>query len=168
MLRTVSGHSPDVHTTAWIADNAVVAGQVVLGEDVSVWYSAVLRADLDKITVGARTNLQDGCVLHADPGLPLSIGNRVTVGHRAVLHGCRIEDEVLIGMGAIVMNGATVGSHSIVAGGALITEGTQVPPGSLVLGAPGKVRRETTVDERALIGISVDEYVKLAALHRAG
>jgi carbonic anhydrase/acetyltransferase-like protein (isoleucine patch superfamily) len=165
MLVTLGGAAPDVDPTSWVAPNAVLAGEVRLGEQASVWYSAVIRADLGPITIGARTNIQDGSVMHTDPGFQLVVGAEVTVGHRVVLHGCTIHDHVLIGMGAIVMNGAVVGSDSIVAAGALIPEGVVIPPGSLVVGAPGKVRRETTSDERLLIGISVDEYVKMAARH---
>jgi carbonic anhydrase/acetyltransferase-like protein (isoleucine patch superfamily) len=165
MLVTLDGATPDVDPTSWVASNAVLAGQVRIGEQASVWYSAVLRADLGPITIGARTNIQDGSVLHTDPGLQLVVGADVTVGHRVVLHGCTVHDNVLIGMGSIVMNGAVVGSDSIVAAGTLIPEGVVIPPGSLVVGAPGKVRRETTSDERLLIGVSVDEYVKMAARH---
>jgi carbonic anhydrase/acetyltransferase-like protein (isoleucine patch superfamily) len=127
----------------------------------------VVRADLDAISVGAGTNLQDGVVVHADPGYPASIGANVSVGHRAVLHGCTIEDDVLIGMGAIVMNGAHVGARSIIAAGALIPEGVTIPAGSLVLGAPGRVRRETTAGEHAVIAANAEVYVALAKQHQA-
>jgi carbonic anhydrase/acetyltransferase-like protein (isoleucine patch superfamily) len=168
MLVTLDRTPPDVHPTSWVAPNAVLAGEVRLGEQASVWYSAVVRADLSPISIGARSNIQDGSVLHADPAMPLSVGADVTVGHRAVLHGCTIHDNVLVGMGSIVMNGAVVGSDSIIAAGTLIPEGLVIPPGSLVLGAPGKVRRETTSDERLLIGVSAGEYVKLALRHAQG
>ncbi|MEU4163614.1 gamma carbonic anhydrase family protein [Actinoplanes sp. NPDC026670] len=163
----IGGHLPQASPTAWIAPGAVVAGRVTLGPDSSVWYHTVVRADLDAISIGAGTNLQDGVVVHADPGHPASIGANVSVGHRAVLHGCVIEDDVLIGMGAIVMNGAHVGARSIIAAGALIPEGVTIPPGSLVLGAPGKVRRETTTDEHAAIAANALIYVELAKQHRA-
>jgi carbonic anhydrase/acetyltransferase-like protein (isoleucine patch superfamily) len=143
----------------------VLAGPVTLGPEVSVWYGTVVRADLDRISVGARTNLQDGCVLHTDPGLHLEIGAGVTVGHRAVLHGCRIEDDVMIGMGAVVMNRAVIGAGSIVGAGALVPEGTVVPPRSLVLGTPGKVRRGTSDDEVALTRLNAEHYVSLAKQH---
>ena len=164
----IDGHTPEVAPTAWVAPGAVVAGRVTLGADTGVWYHTVLRADLDTITVGAGTNLQDGTVVHADPGFPVSIGDNVSVGHRAVLHGCTIEADVLIGMGAIVMNGATVGTGSIVAAGALVPEGSQIPAGSLVLGMPAKVRRPVTELERASISTNAEIYVELAKLHRAG
>ncbi|MFC4066589.1 gamma carbonic anhydrase family protein [Actinoplanes subglobosus] len=163
----IGGHAPQAAPTAWIAPGAVVAGRVTLGPDSSVWYSTVVRGDLDSIAIGAGTNLQDGVVVHADPGHPASIGANVSVGHRAVLHGCTIEDDVLIGMGAIVMNGAHVGAHSIIAAGALVPEGVTIPAGSLVLGAPGKVRRETTADERAVIEANALIYVDLAKQHQA-
>ncbi|MBM2614700.1 gamma carbonic anhydrase family protein [Actinoplanes sp. LDG1-06] len=152
--------------TAWVAPGAFVLGKVTLGENASVWYTAVLRADRDSITVGDSTNLQDGVVVHADPGHPVLLGERVSVGHRAVLHGCTVEDDVLIGMGAIVMNGARVGAGSIVGAGALVPEGFAVPPGSLVLGMPGKVRRPVTDAERSTIRANALEYVDLARYHR--
>ena len=162
----IGGHTPEADASAWIAPGAVVAGRVRIGREVGVWYHAVLRADMDTITVGDGTNLQDGVVVHADPGFPAAIGSGVSVGHRAVLHGCTIEDDVLIGMGAIVMNGAHIGAGSIVAAGALVPEGTQVPPGSLVLGMPAKVRRPVTDPERDSITVNAQAYVELLKLHR--
>jgi carbonic anhydrase/acetyltransferase-like protein (isoleucine patch superfamily) len=159
--------APRVHETAWIAPGAVLAGDVEIGERASVFYSAVVRADFGPIRLGARSNLQDGCVLHTDPGLELVIGSGVSVGHRAVLHGCRIEDDVLIGMGAIVMNRAVIGSGSVIAAGALVPEGVVVPPRSMVVGAPGRVRRETTDDELAVIALAAESYVDVAQAHAA-
>ena len=129
---------------------------------------AVLRADRDTIVVGARSNVQDGCVLHADPGVPLSVGSQVTIGHNATLHGCSVEDLVLIGMGAIVLNGARVGRHAIIAAGTVLAEGQQVPEGVLVAGVPGKVRREVSEEERAAIKRNAATYVGLSRLHRRG
>ncbi|MEV4278469.1 gamma carbonic anhydrase family protein [Actinoplanes xinjiangensis] len=163
----IGGHAPHASPTAWIAPGAVVAGRVTLGPDTGVWYHTVVRADLDAITIGAGSNLQDGVVVHADPGHPVSVGANVSVGHRAVLHGCTVEDDVLIGMGAIVMNGARVGARSIIGAGALIPEGVTIPAGSLVLGAPGRVRRETTADEHAAIAANALVYVELARRHQA-
>lgn len=153
---------------AWIAPGATVVGRTELAERASVWFGTVLRADGDRIVVGPGSNIQDGCVAHADPGLPVVVGRDVTVGHRAVLHGCTIEDEVLVGMGAIVLNGACIGSGSLVAAGTVVLEGTQIPPGSLVAGVPGKVRRPTTDDERAGIVDNARRYVQLAARYAAG
>ena len=165
MIVTTGGTVPTLDPSSWTAPGAVLVGAVDLGELASIWYTTVVRADSDRITIGARTNIQDGCVLHTDPGLHLEVGAGVSVGHRAVLHGCRIEDHVLVGMGAIVMNRAVVGSGSIVGAGALVPEGVVIPPRSLVLGAPGKVRRETTDDELVMIRINAEHYVALAQVH---
>ncbi|MBP2368951.1 gamma carbonic anhydrase family protein [Pseudonocardia parietis] len=163
---TIEGRFPDVHPDAWVAPGAVVAGAVSIGAESGVWYTCVVRADLAPITIGARTNVQDGTVIHADPGFPATIGDGVTIGHRAVLHGCTVEDDVLIGMGAVIMNGVHVGTGSLIAAGAVLTQGTQVPPGSLVAGLPGKVRRELSDDERNSIPLNAAGYVHLLGLHR--
>lgn len=151
---------PTVDPSAWIAPGAVVVGDVSVGPEASVWYAAVLRGDGDSITVGARSNVQDGCVLHADPGFPLRVGAGVSVGHRAVLHGCTVDDDVLVGMGAIVMNGARIGSGTIIGAGAVVAAGVEVPPRSLVLGLPAKVRREVTDDELAEVLANAATYVE--------
>ena len=164
-MREIGGHAPQSAPTTWIAPGAVVAGRVTLGPDSSVWYHAVLRADLDTITVGEATNLQDGVVVHADPGVPVTVGAGVSVGHRAVLHGCTIGDDVLVGMGAVVLNGARVGAGTLIAAGSVVLEGAEIPPGSLVAGLPGKVRRELTDDERAAILRNADNYCALARTH---
>jgi carbonic anhydrase/acetyltransferase-like protein (isoleucine patch superfamily) len=158
---------PQVHADAWIAPTVVLAGRVRVAERASVWYSSVLRADMDAVSVGAGSNVQDGCVLHADPGFALSIGSGVSVGHRAVLHGCTVGDDVLVGMGAVVLNGARIGAGSLIAAGAVVLEGTEVPPGSLVAGVPGKVRRELTGQERESILVNAEAYRHLAATHAA-
>ncbi|SEB71560.1 Carbonic anhydrase or acetyltransferase, isoleucine patch superfamily [Nocardioides exalbidus] len=151
-------HTPEVDPTAWLAPNATLIGDVTVGEDASVWFGAVIRGDGAHISVGARSNVQDNAVFHADPGFALTLGADVAVGHAAVLHGCTVDDGVLVGMGAVVMNGAHIGSGSIVAAGALVTEGTVVPPRSLVAGVPAKVRRETTEDEVAGIARNTSGY----------
>ncbi|WP_308818880.1 gamma carbonic anhydrase family protein [Pseudonocardia alni] len=163
---TVNGHTPQVHEQAWVAPGAVLAGEVRVGPETGIWYTCVIRADLAPITLGARTNVQDGSVLHADPGFPATIGDGVTIGHRAVVHGCTVEDDVLIGMGAVLMNGVHVGAGSLIAAGAVLTQGTVVPPGSLVAGVPGKVRRELGEAERNSIPLSAAAYVHLLGLHR--
>jgi len=168
MRLALDNGAPDVHPTSWVAPGAVVVGDVTLARDVSVFYGAVLRADGDAISVGAGSNLQDLCVLHADPGLPVRVGCRVSVGHRAVLHGCLIEDDVLVGMGAIVLNGAVVGAGSLLAAGAVVLEGAVVPPGSLVTGVPGTVRRSLTEEETASVVANAAQYVELAHRHAAG
>ena len=159
---------PSVAGTAFVAPGAVLIGRVTIGAEASVWYGAVLRADRETVSVGERSNVQDGCVLHADPGVPLSVGADVTIGHNATLHGCTIEDLVLIGMGAIALNGARVGRYSIIAAGTVLTEGQQVPAGVLVAGVPGKVRRDLSEAERAAIERNAATYLELSQLHRRG
>ncbi|MBV9880071.1 MAG: gamma carbonic anhydrase family protein [Gemmatirosa sp.] len=153
---------------AFIHPLAFVCGDVVLGPRASVWPFAVVRADTDRITIGAESNVQDGSVLHADPGVPCTIGARVVVGHRAIVHGATVDDDVLIGMGAIVLNRATIGRGSIVGAGALVPEGMVVPPDSLVLGVPGRVVRPTTDADRAGIAHGAAAYVALQGRHRRG
>lgn len=167
-LREFEGAIPEVGSGGYRDATAVLIGRVVVGDDVSVWPQAVLRGDADLIRVGDRTNIQDGSVVHVDAGVPCAIGSGVTIGHRAVIHGCRIADDVLIGMGAIVMNHCVVGAGSIVGAGALLTERTVVPPGSLVLGAPARVARATTPQEQDGIRASAAHYVAMGARHRGG
>jgi carbonic anhydrase/acetyltransferase-like protein (isoleucine patch superfamily) len=150
----------------WIAPNAVLIGDIVLAAEVSVWWGAVLRADEDRITIGAATNIQDESILHVDPGHPLTIGDRVTVGHRAMLHGCRVGDGTLIGIGATVLNDAVIGRHCIVGAQALITEGKRFPERSVVEGVPGKVVREVTDAEVAWLEANARDYVACALRYR--
>lgn len=157
---------PQIAGDAFVAPGATVIGRVRIGAESSVWYGTVLRGDTEQITIGERTNLQDGCVGHADPGSPLTLGDRVTVGHRAVVHGCVVGDNVLVGMGAVLMNGVRVGSRSLVAAGAVVTPGTEVPAGSLVAGVPAQVVREVGGAELELIANGAEHYVVLAARHR--
>jgi carbonic anhydrase/acetyltransferase-like protein (isoleucine patch superfamily) len=160
VLRPYRGQLPRVHSTAFIDVSAQVIGNVEIGEESSVWMCAVIRGDVHWITVGKRTSIQDGTVVHAMTGTyPTSIGDNVTVGHAAVIHGCTIEDRCLIGMGAIVLNGAQVGADSIIAAGTLLVEGQKVPPRSLVMGSPGKVKRQLTDAEVADIQLYADRYV---------
>ncbi|MGY1772399.1 gamma carbonic anhydrase family protein [Blastococcus sp. SYSU D00813] len=139
--------APRIDPEAFVAPTAVVVGAVTLGPQASVWYGAVLRADAEVIEIGAGSNVQDGSTLHSDPGFPLVVGSGVTVGHRVVLHGARVDDDVLVGMGSVVMNGAHIGSGSIVAAGAVVTQGKQFPPRSVIAGVPAKVVREATDDD---------------------
>lgn len=162
----INGHAPTVHPGAWVAPGAVLAGDVTLDDEASVWFGCVLRGDFDAIKVGPRSNIQDGSVVHADPGFPCTIGAGVSVGHRAVVHGATIGDDVLIGMGAVVLNGATVGAGSLVAAGAVITQGAEIPPGSLVAGVPAKVRREIGEQERSTILLGGAAYQHLAGQYR--
>lgn len=151
---------------AFVHDRACVIGRVRLGPHASVWPNATIRGDTDLITVGARSNVQDGVVLHADEGVPCTIGDDVTIGHLACVHGCRVEDGVLIGIGAVILNHARIGSGSIIGAGALITEGTVIPPGSLVVGSPGRRIRDTSEEQRAGILESAAHYVHMIDVHR--
>jgi carbonic anhydrase/acetyltransferase-like protein (isoleucine patch superfamily) len=160
---------PEVDPDAWVAPGAVVVGAARLLARSSVWYGAVIRADGDRIELDEGSNLQDGCVMHADPGFPAVVGAGVSIGHRAVVHGCTVEDDVLVGMGAVLLNGCRIGTGSLIAAGAVLLEGTEVPPGSLVAGVPGKVRRELTPDERAGVRENARHYVERAREYaRAG
>ena len=160
MLRPYRGQLPLVHPTAFIDTSAQLIGDVEVGEESSVWMCAVIRGDVHWIKVGKRTSIQDGTIVHAMTGThPTSIGDNVTVGHAAVIHGCTIEDQCLIGMGAILLNGSHVGAGSIVAAGTLLVEGQTVPPRSLVMGSPGKVKRLLTQAEVADIQLYADRYV---------
>ena len=163
---TVGGRSPVIDDTVFLAPTAAVTGDVVIGARAGVFYGASVRGDTAPIRIGEDSNVQDNAVLHADPGAPCTVGARVTIGHGAVVHGCTIEDDCLIGMHATVMNRAVVGSGSLIAAGAVVVEGTVVPPGSLVAGVPGKVRREVTADETAAIRRGATSYVHTAQLHR--
>jgi carbonic anhydrase/acetyltransferase-like protein (isoleucine patch superfamily) len=161
MIRVYKGIVPTVPASAFVDGSAQVIGDVVLGDEASVWMACVLRGDVNHIRVGARSNLQDGTIVHVQrqPSHPTLIGADVTVGHRALLHGCTIRDRVLIGMGAIVLNGADIGEDSIVAAGTLVVEGATIPPRSLVMGSPGKVRRPLTDEEVASIRQYAVDYV---------
>ncbi len=159
---------PTIHPTAFVHPHAVVIGNVTLGARVSVWPTAVIRGDSDTIEVGDDSNVQDGTIIHADRGLPTKIGRRVAIGHRAIVHGTIVEDDCLIAMGAILLNGVRVGTGSIIGAGAVCPEGMLVPPNSLVLGVPGKVKRETTVEERNRIRETVQAYLALGLDYARG
>jgi carbonic anhydrase/acetyltransferase-like protein (isoleucine patch superfamily) len=158
----------NIHATAFIAPGAVVLGDVTLAARASVWYGAVLRGDMAPIVVGEATNLQDGTLVHVDEGKPARIGARVGVGHRAILHGCTIEDDCLIGMGSILLNDVHVGTGSVVAAGAVVPEGTRVPPGSLIVGVPARVARQVDEALRERIRLTWEHYVAEAERHRTG
>ena len=150
--------APKIDDDAFVAPTAVVVGAVTMGARSSIWYGAVARADAEVIEIGADSNIQDGCTLHSDPGFPLVVGERVSVGHRVVLHGAHIDDDVLVGMGSVVMNGAHIGSGSIVAAGAVVTQGKVFPPRSLIAGVPAKVMREATEDDQLHIQYNAKAY----------
>ncbi len=160
--------SPVIHPTAFVAPGADLMGDVRLGAEASVWYQTVLRGDIDTITVGARTNIQDLTMVHVDEGFPCAIGAGVGVGHRCILHGCTVEDDCLIGMGSVLLNGVRVGTGSVIGAGAVVPEGLQIPPGSLVLGVPARVKRPVDDALRQRIRLTVEHYVELARLHAEG
>lgn len=167
MVGTLDCGGPSIHPEAWIAPGAVVVGNVTLGRLASVWYGSVLRADEDEIVVGPECNIQDQCCLHVDPGEPVVLAPGVSLGHRSVVHGARVETGALIGVGAVVLGGAVVGAGSLVAAGAVIRPGQQVPPGVLVAGVPGRVMRDLTEKDRASFAETAARYVRRAQRHRA-
>jgi len=161
------GVRPAVHPTAWIADGAWLIGEVVVGDESSIWFNAVLRGDINAVRVGRRTNIQDGCVLHVTRELPVEIGDEVTVGHMAMIHGCRIGARSLIGMNAVVLDNAQVGEQSLVAAGSLVRENFRVPAGTMVAGVPARVVRDLTEEEKDGIVRSAANYVAYAASYRS-
>ena len=167
MIRSYRGQKPRLGARVFVDASAQVIGDVELGEDASVWMNTVIRGDVNAIRLGARTNVQDSCVLHVTSADPTVLGEEVTVGHSVTLHGCRIERRCLIGIGAIVLNGAVVGEESIIAAGSLVPEGMAIPPRSLAVGAPAKVRRELTDEERAGLRRYAESYVGYKETYRA-
>lgn len=167
MIRAFQGIHPRIAPSAWVDPNAVVIGDVTIGERSSVWPNSTIRGDVHKITIGDETNIQDGSVLHVEEHLfELKIGNRVTVGHQVCLHGCTVEDDCLIGIGAVVLNGARIGAGSVIAAGALVPEGMEIPPGSLAMGVPCKVRRSVTPEEQERFRVNAQHYVDLREKYR--
>jgi carbonic anhydrase/acetyltransferase-like protein (isoleucine patch superfamily) len=167
-LYAIDGMAPALASGAWAAPSADLIGDIRLGERASVWFGATIRADNTPIVVGDESNIQDGAVGHSDPGAPLTIGARVTIGHQAIVHGCTIADECLIGMGARILNGASLGPHCLVGAGALITEGKAFEAGSLIVGVPARVVRPLTEEEKAAIRISAAHYAQKAARYAEG
>jgi carbonic anhydrase/acetyltransferase-like protein (isoleucine patch superfamily) len=167
MILTLDGNTPVVADDAFVAPTATLIGRVTLAPGSSVFYGSVLRGDTDSISIGAGSNVQDNVSMHTDVGLQLVVGSGVSIGHGAVVHGCVIEDDCLIGMGATVLNRAVIGAGSLVAAGAVVLEGTVIPPGSLVAGVPAKVRRELSAEEREGVRQNARHYLELAATHRA-
>ena len=169
MIENYLRHSPVIHDEAWVHPSAQISGEVELAANVSIWPTVVLRGDQGKLYIGECSNVQDGSVVHATGGLSVTkVGRRVTIGHRAIIHGCEIEDDCLIGMGAIVMDNARIGAGSVVGAGAVVLANTVVPPNSLVLGSPAKVVRETKESHTKWIDGSWRTYVRLAREHRSG
>ena len=157
---------PTIHSSAWVVPGATVIGDVILEEESSVWYGAVLRGDINRIIIGPRSNIQDNAVVHVDTNYPTTMGELVTVGHTAVVHACKIDNEVLIGMGAIILDDVEVGARSIIGANALVTIGTKIPPGSLVLGSPAKIRRQLTLEEQKDIARWAWSYVETSKQYR--
>lgn len=162
MIRGFKESFPEIHPTAFVAPGAIVIGDVEIGEDASVWFGSIVRGDVNYIRIGARTNIQDGTVIHVSSRThPTILENEITVGHRVTLHGCHIESGCLIGIGSIIMDGVRVGADSLVGAGSLLTPGTQIPPNSLVIGSPARVKRPLTEEETAFLGRSWQNYVEL-------
>ena len=167
MIRRFGDKMPQLGADAWVADSAAVIGDVVLGPRASIWYGAVVRGDVEKIRIGANTNVQDNSVIHVDSGgWPTILGEGITVGHRVVLHGCTVRDGALIGIGAIILNGAEVGAGALIAAGALVAPGVKIPPGVLAVGSPAKVKRPLSEEEKEHLRESARHYVQLASEHR--
>ncbi len=164
----LDGMTPQIDDSAWVADSAQVIGQVKLGKDASIWFGTVLRGDSDLITVGEGSNIQDASVLHADAGVPLTVGCNVTVGHQVMLHGCTIGDESLIGIGAVVLNGAKIGKNCLVGAGSLVTEGKEFPDGSMILGSPAKVVKQLSAEQIEGLRRSARHYVENAQRFKSG
>ncbi|HUR99483.1 MAG TPA: gamma carbonic anhydrase family protein [Pyrinomonadaceae bacterium] len=166
MIKSFAGKDPTIHETAFVTDDAIVIGDVEIGEEASVWFGSVIRGDVNHIRIGARTNIQDGCVIHvSSKDHPTILEPEITVGHRVTLHGCYVEAGCLIGIGSILLDGARIGTNSLVAAGSLLTPGTVIPPQSLVMGAPAKVKRELTSGELEDLGRSWRNYVELSRLY---
>src|SRR4029077_5617365 len=157
---------PTIHSSAWVVPGATVLGDVILEEESGVWYGAVLRGDINRIIIGPRSHAHDNAVLPVDPGYPTSVGQLVTIGHTAIVHACTIDNEVLVGMGSIILDDVEIGARSIIGANALVTMGMKIPPGSLVLGSPAKIRRELTVDEQKDIARWAWSYVETAKQFR--
>lgn len=164
----LDGVAPRIAQTAWVADSAQVMGDVTVEADASVWFGVVARGDTDHLHIGEGSNIQDGCVLHADVGQPLVVGRHVTVGHKVMLHGCTIGDESLIGIGAVILNGAKIGKNCLVGAGALVTEGKEFADGSMILGSPAKVVRQLSAEQIEGIRRSAQHYMANARRFQAG
>ena len=167
MIYQLEDAVPQIHASAWVAENATLAGQITLQKDVSIWFNAVLRAEHAPITVGEGSNIQDGTVCHVDPGMPLTIGRSVTVGHKVMLHGCTIGDESLIGINAVILNGAKIGRHCLIGANSLIPEGKEIPDGSLVMGSPGKIVRALSEAQIEGLKASAMHYVENGRRYKA-
>jgi carbonic anhydrase/acetyltransferase-like protein (isoleucine patch superfamily) len=166
VIRDFNNISPRIHETAFIAPNSTVVGDVVLSSNTTIWYNAVLRGDIDSIFVGDNTNIQEGCILHCKKGVGIEIGSNVTIGHGAILHSCKVGDNTLIGMGAIILDESKVGNNCLVAAGSVVTSRTDIPDGSLVVGSPAKVKRVLTEQEISDIKNNANEYINLLKYYK--
>ena len=160
MIYDLEKNVPEISSDSWVAPNAIIIGKVKLEKNSSIWFNAVLRGDIEKIVIGEDSNIQDGSVLHTDPGCPLTVGKGVTVGHMVMLHGCEISDDTLIGIGSTILNKAKIGKNCIIGANTLVTENKVIPDNSLVLGSPGKVVRKVTDEEIKVIRENAKHYVK--------
>lgn len=166
MLKEFNGHKPDIAPSAYISDEAVIIGKVIVGKNASVWPGAVLRGDVEEIIIGEGSNVQDGVMIHTNYGIPTIIGGGVTIGHGAIIHGAAIDDDCLVGMGAVLLDGVKIGRGSIIGAGAIVTEKTEIPSGKLVLGIPAKIVRDTTADEISKIKANAEDYIKFSQLYK--
>lgn len=160
--------APTIHESAWVAENAQVIGRVTMGEGSGAWFGVVIRGDTESVTIGRGTNVQDNSVLHADPGVPLTIGNDVSIGHQVMLHGCTVGDGTLIGIQAVVLNGAKIGKNCLVGAGALVTEGKEFPDGSMIIGSPAKVVRQLSPEQIEGLRKSAQHYIDNARRYKSG
>lgn len=168
MLYELDGVMPQLDENAWVAPDAAVIGDVHLMAGASLWFNCVARGDMERLVIGARSNIQDGSVIHTDHGIAMVVGSGVTVGHKVILHGCRIADNVLVGMGSVIMNNASVGPDTIIGAGSLVPEGKEIPGGVLALGMPARVKRPLTDEEKEMIRWSANHYAENAARFRLG
>lgn len=166
MISDFNNITPRIHETAFVAPNSTVIGDVVLGESTTVWYNAVLRGDIDRIEIGDNTNIQEGCILHCKKGVEIKVGSHVTLGHGAILHSCRVGDNTLVGMGAIVLDDSVIGNNCLVAAGSVVTPRTQIPDGSLIAGSPAVVKRALSQQEIEEIKLNANEYINLLKYYK--
>ncbi|EGD46115.1 transferase hexapeptide repeat containing protein [Ruminiclostridium papyrosolvens DSM 2782] len=166
MIKDFNNITPKIHETAFVAPNSTVIGDVVLGENTTIWYNAVLRGDIDSIVVGDNTNIQEGCILHCKTGIEVKLGSHVTIGHGAILHSCSIGNNTLVGMGAIVLDSAEIGNNCLVAAGSVVTPRTKIPDGCLVAGSPAEVKRTLSDQEIAEIKCNANEYINLLKFYK--
>lgn len=166
MIKAINGNIPQIAENCFVAENAAVVGEVVLGEESSIWYGVAIRSDMDKTIIGNKTNIQENSTVHNDFGIPTVIGDGVTIGHNCIIHGCTINNNVLIGMGSIILNGAEIGEETIIGAGSLVTQNKVIPSGVLCMGSPAKIIRELTEEEKKSIRESAKHYVELANLHK--